>query len=102
MKLAISGAAILFALAAGTDAVAASRGCSVTHHQCYPACVRMTPDGSDCAQTKDVCRDICGARPSYPSVSNTEQIDVMRFETMKPMPDPDTQDRIYYDTTSPR
>jgi hypothetical protein len=79
MKVLTTSAAILLALA-GTGAQAAPRDCSVTHHQCYPACIQMNADGSDCAKTREVCRDICGPKPSYPSVSNTERIDAMRFE----------------------
>src|ERR1041384_6206525 len=100
MKALISSAAVLFALALTTDAQAASRGsCSVTHKDCYPACIqkKMTPDGEDCAKTTQVCRDICGPEPSYPSVTNTERVDMMRFETMKPLPDPDTQESQYQD-----
>ena len=40
--------------------------CAVMHHDCYPACIKMTADGSDCAKTKEVCRDICGEKPEYP------------------------------------
>ena len=106
MKMLISGAAALLALAAMADAQAASRGsgCSVTHQDCYPACVQFkdTADGQDCARTKDVCRSICVPKPSYPGTSNTENVDIMRFETMKPMPDPDAQDQLYAPTPSPQ
>jgi hypothetical protein len=97
MKALISGAGVLLALAAMADVQAASRGsCSVTHRDCYPACVqmKMTPDGEDCAKTTQVCREICGPEPSYPTVSNTERVDVMRFETMKPLSDPDADAQL--------
>ncbi len=82
MKVLFCCAAVLSAAFAVPGAQAASRGaeCSVTHHDCYPACVQMTPDGSDCAKTRQVCKDICGAKPAYPAISNTQQGDVQRFE----------------------
>lgn len=48
-------------------APAGSGNCAVTHQDCYPACVKMkmTPDGEDCAQTKTVCREVCGEKPVY-------------------------------------
>jgi len=98
MKTLISAAAVMLAMGATANVQAAERGsCSVTHKDCYPACVqkKMTADGEDCAKTTQVCRTICGPEPSYPSTSNTERVDMMRFETMKPLPDPDTQDQSY-------
>jgi hypothetical protein len=86
MNALISSAAVVLAMAAGANAQSAGRDCSVTHHQCYPACVQMTPDGSDCAKTREVCRDICGAKPTYPSVSNTEAAEIKRFEYDEPAP----------------
>ena len=41
--------------------------CAVSHHQCYPACIKMNADGSDCAKTRTVCRDVCGEKPEPPS-----------------------------------
>ncbi|HZP11556.1 MAG TPA: hypothetical protein VFB36_03940 [Nevskiaceae bacterium] len=85
MKVLFGCAAVLVAAVAVPGAHAASRGgeCSVTHHDCYPACVQMTPDGSDCARTRQVCKDICGPKPAYPAISNTERADIQRFEEQR-------------------
>ena len=82
----ICSATALLAIVAGTGAQAAIAECGVTHRQCYPACVQMTPDGSDCAKTRQVCRAVCGSKSSYPSVSNTEQIEPSHQQASTPGP----------------
>jgi hypothetical protein len=100
----LSCAAVLSAAIAVPAAQAASRGgpsCGVTHHDCYPACVQMTPDGSDCAKTRNVCRDICGPKPVYPS--GVERGDVSRIE-MVPAHEPrpmDEEPAVPNETLSP-
>ena len=70
-------AAALAVFSLGSAHAASPASCSVSHHECYPACVRMNADGSDCAKTRNICRDVCGPKASYPSA---DPMDANRFE----------------------
>jgi hypothetical protein len=84
MKAMILAAAVLLTMATQAGARTASRDCGIRHRECYPACIRMAADGSDCEKTTEVCRDTCVASPAYPSVSTTDRIDAVRPETPVP------------------
>ena len=59
---------------AAAPKAAANKRCAVSHQDCFPACIKLKADGSDCERTKTVCRDVCGPEPQHPEYQDEDKV----------------------------
>ncbi len=74
MRFPIVLASALVAISGQAFAAKGDANCAVTHKDCYPACVKHTADGSDCAKIQTVCRQVCGPEPERPAYDEESKI----------------------------